>query len=473
MIRTPKRVLLPAVLALLLLGGCTAVGPVYKKPEVAVPDAWAERVHEHLGEGSPVFEAWWQEFDDPVLPELIKLARDANPNLKIALQRIDVARSRRIIASSSLLPTVSLEGSSTRIGESENIAKPPFPHSPYSHHALGFAAGWELDVFGAVRRSVESAEANTEANYEAYRDILVSLLADVALTYVEVRTFDERLRLAQENIRTIDKSEKLTRSRFNSGLVSELDVRQAESNLAAARALVPRLTGQRQGTLNRLAVLLGKYPGEVDELLDDPLPIPSPRHDFSIGLPADLIRNRPDIRQAERALAAQTARVGVVTADLYPRFVLLGDFSMQARDSSDLTKGNSRAWFIGPAMRWEIFNAGRIRSQIDIEETNTRIALLRYEDTLLQAVAEVETTLASINSLWKQIEHKQQQVDANARSVVLVNVQYEQGLIEFQNVLDTERTKLFADDDLATRKGSLANSYIDLYRGLGGSSMPE
>ncbi len=462
----------PALLALLLVSGCTAVGPNYRKPEVAVPDVWSEKVDEHLSEGSPVFEDWWEELDDPVLPKLIEMAREANPTLAIAFQRINVARSRTNIASSGLFPSVNLEGSSTRTRTSENTVRPPFPDNPYNRHGVGFTTGWELDVFGAVRRSVESAQADTEANSEAYRDILVALLADVAVNYVEVRTFDERLRLADENIRIISNSKQLTSSRFRNGLVSELDLRQAESNLAAAQSLTPELIGQRQGVVNRLAVLLGKYPGELDALLDEPQPIPTPTRDFGIGLPTDLIRNRPDIRRAERSLAAQTARVGVATADLYPRFVLLGAFSVQAQDFGNLAKSDSRAWFIGPAMRWNIFNAGRIRSQIDIEETNTRIALLQYENTLLQAVSEVETTLASIESLWKQIEFKQRQVTANARSVLLVQVQYEQGLVEFQNVLDTERTKIFADDDLATRKGTLATRYVDLYRRLGGSDLP-
>lgn len=472
MLKSPRRVLL-CLIAPILMSGCAAVGPDYQKPEVEVPDAWSKKINEHLKEGSPVFKEWWAEFNDPVLPVLIKQAREANPTLKSAYQRLEISQFQRGVSSSQLYPEVFFSGSSTRIQDSGNLARPALTTNPFNHHSLGFEAGWELDFFGAVRRSIESADANAQASRESYRDILVTLLAEVALSYVEVRTFDERLRLAEKNIRTMQDSQKLTQSRYKNGLVSELDVRQAESNLAASQALIPALNSQRQSTINRLAVLLGEYPGELDDLLDDPLPIPTPERDFTVGIPADLVRNRPDIRQAERTLAAQTAQVGVATADLYPRFVLLGDFTLQAENTGDLTDSNSRAWGFGPAMRWNIFNAGKVRSLINIEEANTKIALLDYENTVLQAVSEVETSLVFIDSLWNQIEYKEQQVKANSRSVVLVRVQYEQGLVQFQNVLDTERTQIIADDELASNKGALALNYINLYRALGGGSISD
>jgi len=455
----------------MLLTSCAAVGPDYKKPTVDIPDAWSKITSEHLQDGSPVFKDWWQAFDDPVLPELIKQARDANPTLKSAFQRIEIAKFQRGVATSQLYPTVFFDGASGRTHSSENLVQPPPQHNPFNNHSYGFEAGWEIDFFGAVRRSIESADANIETSNESYRDILVSLLSEVALAYVDIRTFEERLRLAEKNIGTMKDSLYLTRSRFKNGLISELDVRQAESNLAGSQSLIPLLRSLRQNSINILAVLLGTYPVNLEGLLLDPLPIPQPKRDFAIGIPADLLRNRPDIRQAERLVAAQSAQIGVATAELYPRFVLFGGFSLQAESTGDLIDSGSRSWGFGPSLRWNLFNAGQVRNLINIEKTITEIAILNYENTVLKAVSEVESSFVNINALWDRIGYKEQQVRANARSVILVNVQYEQGLVEFQNVLDTQRTQILADDELAANKGALANNYITLYRALGGSGV--
>ena len=459
------------LIVFMLAAGCATVGPDYKKPTVNIPDAWSKITSDHLKEGSPVFKDWWQEFNDPVLPELIKQARQANPTLKSAFQRIEIAKFQRGVATSQLYPTIFFDGASSRIHSSENLIQPVPQNNPFNNHSYGFASGWEIDFFGAVRRSIESADANIETSNEAYRDILVSLLSEVALVYIDIRTFEERLRLAQINLETMRESLNLTRSRFKNGLISELDVRQAESNLAGSQALIPLLTSLRQNNINALAVLLGTYPVKLEDLLLEPLPIPKPKRDFAIGIPADLLRNRPDIRQAERAIAAQSAQIGIATAELYPRFVLFGDFSLQAESTGDLIESSSKAWGFGPSFRWNIFNAGQVRSLINIEKAITEIAILNYENTVLKAVSEVESSFINISALWDRIEYKEQQVRANARSVVLVNVQYKQGLVEFQNVLDTERTQILADDDLAANKGALASNYINLYRALGGGGV--
>ena len=447
------------------------VGVNYSPPNMVVPDAWHHRLTGDLHSGSSSLESWWKKFNDPTLNKLIDRTRKANPDLKLAYERVTEARAARGVARSQLFPTINAGGDLVRSRSSESLLGPVPPAGKTSDYwATGFDAGWEIDFFGGVRRSIESAGASAEAVEEAYRDITVSLLAEVAINYVEFRTLDERIRVAQENIANQRDSVTLTRDRLDAGLAPELDVSQAETILATSEALIPALREARTLAKNRLSTLLGGYPGSIDSWLGSSRGIPVPNRSAGVGIPADLIRSRPDIRQAERQLAAQTARIGVAEAELYPRFTLAGSFEFQAANPSDLLDANSRAYSFGPSFRWNIFSAGRIKNQIAIEESRTKQAYLSYESTVLRAVEDVENNLSTVANERERLGMLDRAVNSASKTVSLVKDNYREGLVDFQNVLDAERTIFSTEDQAATSRGRIASGYISLYKSLGGGT---
>ncbi len=339
-------------------------------------------------------------------------------------------------------------------------------------HDYNVGASWEIDLFGRIRRSVEAADANLEATTEAYRDVLVSVLSEVALGYIDVRSTQERLRLAHANVEGQKETLQLTEDRFEAGLVSALDVAQAQSNLANTESLIPTLSNLLERSLNRMAVLLGEPPGSLHEELATPAPIPDEPEHMTTGLPTDLLRQRPDVRLRERELAAQTARIGVATADLYPSFSLSGVLGLQSANSGNLFSGSSLTWGVGLPIRWDLFNGGRIRSQIEAEEARTEQALLAYEQTVLSALEEVENAMVAYEQESIRRERLREAVDATSRSLELVLTQYRSGIADFQNVLDTQRSLLVRQDDLAVSEGLVVSNLISLYRALGGGWEP-
>ncbi len=453
----------------LFLTACPKVGIDYTSPTLKSPDAWSQSVVRDLKGGKGSIEDWWKGFNDSTLNGLIADARVANPTLEIAFEQINEARARRGVAFSQLFPDAAATGAYDRVRASESLFFPP-PTNPNNQFAVGFDSGWEIDVFGGIRRTVESAQASVEASVEAYRDVLVSLEAEVALNYIDVRTLLKRIRLANENIERQKASLKLTQDRFNAGLVPEIDVTQAESNLYNTESLVPRLTIQLTYARNRLNSLLGDYPGSLDKKIGRSTKIPVPPRSFALGLPSNLLRSRPDVRQAERELAAQTARIGVATAEFYPRFNLLGNLNLQSLDSDDLFSSSSRAFGIAPSVRWQFFSAGRIRNNIRIEKTRVRQAYKVYENALLLAVEETENNLVSINQERIRLSKLNKSVTSTEKTVKLIKDNYANGLVDFQNVLDAERTLVNVQDRAARSEGLVSSSYIRLFKALGGGT---
>ncbi len=443
------------------------VGPDYVGPSGHVPDAWSRNVLRDLH--GPSLAGWWKGFRDPTLNTLIERAREANPDLKVALHRISEARAQRGIARSQGLPKANASALYSRERASENLGG-FVRDNPSSFYSTGFDAGWEIDLFGGIRRSVEAADANVQAREEDYRDALVTLFAEVALNYIDYRTFEERIAVALGNIGAQQGSVDLTQGRLDAGLVPRIDVTQAESNLALSEASVPLLRTELIAAKNRLASLTGGFPESVDGLLARSRGIPMPSSGYSSGLPADLLRARPDVRSAERQLAAQTARIGVAEADLYPRLTLAGDFNLQADSSADLFDSPSRAYSFGPSFRWAIFSAGQIRNQIAAEESRAYQALAVYERSVLDAVEEVETTMASIVNERERLSDLGRAVSSSRETVSLVKNNYESGLVSFQNVLDAERTKFSAEDEEVFSRGQVARYYVTLYKALGGGT---
>lgn len=465
-----RKLIVPGIVAL-SVSSCTMVGPDYSTPEMITPDQWHQGLPGASSSNRAEIQSWWRNYNDSKLNRLVGVAESKNLTLAQARERIEQARARRVVASSGLFPFVDGTGSVTRSRTTENGSLPaPFGGGTSNTYSLGFDTGWEIDFWGRNRRLVEVAAANQAASEEFMRDALVSLYSEVAVTYLEIRTVEERIRITSENLGTQKDSVKLAQERLDAGLVPEQDVTQAQANQANTEAILPLLRQQRASALSRLAVLLGMYPGDVDRMIGNSGNIPVPSRSVARGLPADLIRARPDLRAAERNLAAATASIGVQKAELYPQFSLGGTFALQSVSSGDLLESGSRNYGFGPSFRWQIFSAGRVKSQIKIEESRTREAYHAYENAVLTAVAEVESSMAELAEERNRLAALDKAVEAAKKSNDLIKRNYKNGLIPFQNVLDAERVVLQTEDDRAQSRGKIAAAYARLYKALGGGA---
>jgi NodT family efflux transporter outer membrane factor (OMF) lipoprotein len=459
-----RAVFILPVLATLL--GC-AVGPDYRKPETAVPQQWAHVEDPGLSTGAAEVTRWWQTLNDPTLDSLIDRAVSANHDLQIATARVREARALRGVAAADQFPTIDASGAYSRVRESENVPLAGAGQE-FNLFLVGFDASWEVDLFGRVRRSVEAADAEAAAAEENRRDVLVTLLAEVARNYVEVRGFQGRLRIAHDNIRTQQQTLELAQARFAAGLSSELDVAQARANLATTRSQVPALESALAQTIHRLGVLLGQEPGALLHELARAGPIPPGPESVPVGLPSDLLRRRADVRRVERELGAATARIGVAVADLFPRVSLTGAIDLQASDVDSLFTPGSRFWSVGPRLIWPVFDAGRIRANIGVQTARQEAAFARYERVVLVSLEEVENALVAY--LQEQIRRRSlaEAVDANRRAVDLSSELYLRGLTDFLDVLESQRSLYASEDQLVQSERAVAVSLIALYKALGG-----
>lgn len=463
------RPLLAIPLVVGLLHGCASVGPDYQAPESTTPDKWHQELEQGLAGGEADYRTWWTSLNDPVLDGLIERATEGNRDLRIAFARIKESRARLGIQTGRRWPDINANGTAQRERVSKGFSDPVVP--PQSRNDtfrnIGFDGSWEVDFWGRVKRSIESAGADYEASVEDYRDVLVTLYAEVARNYIEVRTLQERIRLALENVRTQRGTLELVTERERVGLVPKLDIHQAELNLATSESIVPGLDAERIAAINRLSVLLGEPPGALHAELEAPGPIPGPPEQAPVGLPGELVRNRPDLRRAERDLAAHTARIGVATAELYPNFTISGAFHY-ATFSGGLFDGGNRSWTYGPFFSWNLFDGGRVRSLIDEHDAKAEQSLQSYERTLLAALEDVENAMTGFARERVRREALERSVTAAQNSVRLVKIQYFHGLTNFQNVLDMERS-LFRQQDLeAESEGRISQNLVRIYRSLGG-----
>lgn len=395
--------------------------------------------------------------------------------LRVAWERINEARAIRGISESAYWPAVFGTGYSgvTRVSEDTTPVLPDEDDRESTFNSLGVDVAWELDLWGRVRRSVESSDASLQAQEEQFRDTLIVLAADVALSYIELRSIQQQITWTSENVRTQQESLKIATARNDAGIVEKLDVHQAELNLANSRALLPSLRSAERQVIHRLSILTGQVPSALLETLIQPKPIPASSKAFSVGVPMDILRKRPDIRQAERNVAAQNALIGVATAELYPAFSIPGTFSLEAKELGDVLNGENLAYNFGLGFSWNLFNAGRVRNQIKVEESRTKQALLVYENTVLLAMGEVESALVSLQQERLRLVQLQQAVDAAKKSVGLVQVQYKEGITNFQNVLDMERSLTQQANELAASKGKVSQDLVRLYTALGGGWDPD
>ncbi|AQT67902.1 Outer membrane protein OprM precursor [Anaerohalosphaera lusitana] len=458
------------VLTILLGQGCT-VGPDYSHPGLLVPDKWQAELQRGLNADELDVAGWWQRYSDPTLIELVETARSKNLDVQQAFVRIAEARSALAATMGRYYPDINASGYYTRFRNSENITAIEAAGTSgdqYNIHNLGFDASWEIDVFGDIRRSVEASRAAYEATIEDFHDVLVILTADVAFNYFELLATRKRINFAEQNIILQKEMRELTKNRFDAEIAPELDVEQAELNLANTESILPTLRILETAALNRLAVLLGKNPGQIDKLLTDRTELPALPDDILVGLPVELIRHRPDIRSAERELARQVAEIGIATSELYPQFSLDGFFAFQSLDLSTLDNWGSRTYGFGPAFVWNIFDGNRIRNNIDIQKSQADQALVGYEQTLLLALEDVENAMVAYVQERERSDALQRSVTAARRSVELVSELYRNGLTDFQNVLDMQRTLFEQQDQLAQSSGQVAINSARIYKALGG-----
>lgn len=454
------------------LAGCK-VGPDYGGPPPAcLPPDWRPADDPALVRECQSLAGWWRRFEDPVLDALIQRALCHNLDLREAALRIFEARAQRCIVRADLLPQVQQDASYSfnKTAQSGGVlgGEGFGLDTTADQWSLGLGGSWEIDVFGRLRRLIEAADADIAVTVEDYRDTMVILLGDVALNYVDARSYQRRLGIARENLAIQQRTLELTEKRFQAELTAELDVAQARANLEGTAASIPSLeVGYRQA-LNRLSVLLGCPPGEVDPILADVRPIPSPPAEIAVGIPANLLRRRPDIRRAEREIAAQTARIGAAVGELYPKFSILGGFSLSAQDFGRLFDEDALGANIGPQMQWNILSFGRLRCNVYLQEWRQRQDALRYERAVLTAAEEVDNALVSYAREKDRRAHLANQVDANRRAVFLSQQRYLGGDVDFQRVLDSQRSLLTAEDQLASSEATVASSLIRLYRALGG-----
>ena len=451
----------------LMLQGCT-VGPDYSLPEIVMPDAWHVEIAEGLQPGKGNLQTWWEGFNDPVLNDLIKRAAENNLDLKEAVAKIRESRASRAFAIGERLPDIDGTGSYSRDRVSESGLIPVTNPDQTNLHSLGGSAAWEIDLFGRISRSIESADATYQASIESYRDVLVSLYAEVATNYVDLRSLQTRLNYAQQNVTLQEKTVKLTKDRLEAELVPELDVFQAQLNLANTESAIPTLRTLKTKALNRLANLVGVHPGTLDEELSKAVSIPTAPRELVIGIPAEFLRQRPDIRRAERQLAAQTAQVGVATAELYPSFTLNGTFVLESTEFSDVSSWGSRKYGFGPSFSWNIFDGNRVQSNIQIQEARTEQLLAAYKQAVLNGLEEVENSMVSYVQELDRKEALARAVSAADKSAELVEIRYINNLSDFQNVLDMQRSLSSQQDSLADSQGAVVRNLISLYKALGG-----
>lgn len=464
-----KLSLIPAALAAaLLITGCTA-GPDYKMPQMRTPQQWPTPSRDKSYAEPNTLSGWWSRLNDPALDELVRAALEGSHDIKTAALRVLRARTQRDLAANLYYPQVDGLGGYSRTRPSGNSyqAASGFPPEAYNSYSASFDASWEIDVFGRIKRSVQSAEYSYHATVEDYRGVMVALLAETATNYVDFRTAQQRIQFANDNIQIQRETLKLTRARYDAGLVPELDVVQAQTNLANTESVVPQLRKQQTRALNRLASLIGVFPAEMEKL-QSKSPIPTVDKTVPILAPAEILRQRPDLRSAERTLAARTAEIGVAEADLYPAFSLTGYFGFESMDFENIAEWNSRMYGVGPSFRWNILNGDRVRNTIRIRKLLAEEAYINYEKSVLLAVEEVADAMTFFAEEQKRFQALRRSVRASRKSVKLVRSLYENGLTDFQNVLDSQRTLFNQQDSLAQSKGQIAKHWIGIYQAFGG-----
>ena len=454
--------------------GCGTLGPDFEKPETPTVDDWFAG-NPSISRETAELSEWWKVFNDPVLDKLVEESYQQNLSLQITGLRIIEARAQLGIAIGNQYPqTQIVGGSATRDRVSESSPNfNPTADNPFSNYQLGFDASWELDFWGRFQRGIESADASLNATVADYDDALVSLAAEVARVYVTIRTLETQLTLSRENIALQRNSLRIAQVRYDNGATTELDVQQAKTSLGDTQARVPALTLSLYQAMNGLSILIGKPPGELELYSADAIGIPAAPAQIAAGIPADLLRRRPDVRKAEFQAASQSALIGVAKADLYPSFSLFGSIGIQSsdigdNDAGDLFDSDSLTYSVGPVFSWNIFNYGRIHNNVRVQDVRYQQSLVNYRDTVLRAYQETEDAMIAFAQSQTETSFREQSAIAAARATELANIQYREGAVDFQRVIDTERSLVAQQEQWTRARGDIALNLIAMYKALGG-----
>ena len=454
---------------ILLLSGC-AVGPNYKQPQTPVPGSFANIPTNAVNSGEALLATWWKGFNDAKLDALIDGAIVHNHDLRIATANLKEARALRRLTTFDLAPTVQANATYENLLLSKSAAPTGTPREQREREFFdaGFDATWELDLFGRVRRSVEAANAQLAATEATRLDVLVSITAEVARNYIELRGLQNQLAVARKNADVQRETLEITNARLRGGRGTDFDVSRSQSLLNLTLSTIPPLEAGTRKTIHRLAVLTGQQPGALIPELSAPAPLPVVMPALALSTPESLLRRRPDIRAAERSLAAATARIGIATADLFPRVSFVGTVGLQADTLAGLGKGGSDTWNFGPRITWAALDLGRVQARIKGADARAEASLAVYERTVLNALEETEDALVDFGREQERQRLLETSALASQKAADLAHQRYEGGVTDFISVLDAERTLLEAQDRLATSQTRSATAFIAVYKALGG-----
>lgn len=478
------------------------VGPDYKEPDMQMPGQFSElgsatqpttqsvtrpttqSTTQPMSMDQPPadYQAWWTFFNDSELNSLVDRAVKNNPDITAAIARVMEARAQRGVVASGLFPEIDATGSYTYSRFSSNIpglsaisgafngsgSAPGAPNLTYGLWQAGLDASWEIDVFGGTRRAVEAANYNLQASVEDLRDVQISLLAEVAVDYIELRGAQFQLDIAQHNLASQQQTLALTRSRAEGGLIPYLDVAQQEAQVATTAATIPSLETEIRQSIHHLSTLLGTDPGALSAELSAAGPIPVGPTSVPPGIPSELLRRRPDVRRAERQLAAATATIGVATADLFPKFSVTGALGTESGTFKQLFDYSSRFYNIAPGITWDIFDAGKVSSNIKVMNARQAEALAAYRKVVLQSMSDVDDALVACNREQVRLQALRDAVTANERSVELSTELFEKGSTDFLSVLDAQRDLFAAQNAMAQSEQQVSADFVALYKALGG-----
>jgi NodT family efflux transporter outer membrane factor (OMF) lipoprotein len=456
-----------------------AVGPNYHAPRADAPPEFVAAAgasgHVSTSHQPPVdLASWWHSFNDPELDSLIDRAIRANPDLELALTRLQEVRMGEAVLVGDVLPTVAASvaagrgtGSDmTRAGAASALRAADNKGSlDQIEQVAGFAATWELDLFGGGRRAMEAGRDSIEAAAAARNAVLISIVADVARNYVDLRGMQMRLAIVRKNITTAQQSRDFEQARFDRGLTNELDLQLAHRQLATLQSELPPLQSDIQAAQYDIAVLLGQFPEDLAAELGTPGILPALPENIEAGLPLDLLQRRPDVREAERQLAAATARIGVATANLFPHVMLSGGLGTQ---SATTGAHGSHIWDFGPSVYWPLLDFGALDSLVNVADLQAHERLVDYRKTVIDAVQDADTAIARFQAQEQRLANLADAIDASQRAVELAQQRYDRGLTDFLNVVDAERQLYNLEEQYTASQQSAADAFIYLYKALGG-----
>lgn len=456
-----------------LLSGCGTLfpwsGPDYQAPELSVPAQWTTPLPADKTATTPppqrALAHWWRQLGDAQLDRLIEEALANSPDLHLAQARLRQARASRELAEGGRYPSLSASVNANR-GKSPSLPT-------QNTYIAGFDASWEIDLFGGIQRGVEAARADQAASEASLNQARVSLVAEVAQTYVEVRSYQQRLAIARDNLASQSETAQIVEWRYQAGLTAQSDVEQARASREQTRASLPDLETGRTAAENRLSILLGRHPGSLKDAFNSPAILPALPARIATGIPADTLRQRPDLIAAERTLAAETARIGQKQAQRFPSLNLGASFGWQAYRFSALGTSGALARTLSGTLAALLFDGGKLRSQVEIQNAVQEQALITYQKSVLTALEEVENALKAYAAGHDRVEARRAAAEAAKNAATLTRQMYQSGLSDFQKVLESERTRLTAEDNLATAEASLRTSLIQLYKALGGGWTPD